>query len=100
MRFPADVPTLTDGVVTLRAHRPDDVPALLEQAVDPLMVQWTTVPVPASEDSAHAYATRVVPEGWTAGTRRGSAAPSSCVTTATAVRRSRTARIRGRAGGG
>ena len=28
MRFPEDVPTLTDGVVTLRAHRADDVPAL------------------------------------------------------------------------
>src|SRR5512139_2602502 len=37
MRFPRDVPTLTDGVVTLRAHTADDVEALYEQAVDSLM---------------------------------------------------------------
>jgi RimJ/RimL family protein N-acetyltransferase len=67
MRFPEDVPTLTDGVVTLRAHREDDVPAVLEQILDPLIVEWTTVPVPATEDSARAFATKIVPEGWHAG---------------------------------
>ena len=38
MTFPDDVPILTDGDVTLRAHRAGDVPALLEQALDPVMV--------------------------------------------------------------
>jgi RimJ/RimL family protein N-acetyltransferase len=67
MRFPDDVPTLTDGVVTLRAHREDDVPALLEQATDPLMVEWTTVPVPSSEDSSRTFATKIIPEAWESG---------------------------------
>ena len=67
MRFPDDVPTLSDGVVTLRAHHEEDVPALLEQATDPLMVAWTTVPVPSSEDSARAFATKIVPDGWESG---------------------------------
>jgi len=44
MPSPPRVPTLTDGTVTLRAHRPDDVPPILEQCRDPLMQRWTTVP--------------------------------------------------------
>jgi RimJ/RimL family protein N-acetyltransferase len=67
MRFPDDVPTLTDGVVTLRAHHEGDVPALLEQATDPETVTWTTVPVPSSEDSSRTFATKIVPEGWESG---------------------------------
>ena len=68
MRFPDDVPNLTDGVVTLRAHHEGDVPALLEQATDPLMVAWTTVPVPSSEDSSRTFATEIIPAGWARGT--------------------------------
>ena len=67
MRFPDDVPTLTDGVVTLRAHREDDVPALEEQAIDPLMIAWTSVPVPSSEDSSRIFATKIIPEAWESG---------------------------------
>ncbi|MGA9749676.1 MAG: GNAT family N-acetyltransferase [Nocardioides sp.] len=67
MRFPEDVPTLTDGVVRLRAHRESDVPALTEQATDPLMVAWTTVPVPSSDDSSRTFATRIIPEAWESG---------------------------------
>jgi RimJ/RimL family protein N-acetyltransferase len=44
--LPAWAPTLTDGVVTLRAHRPDDVDHVVAQCRDPLMQRWTTVPVP------------------------------------------------------
>jgi hypothetical protein len=32
-------PRLTDGIVTLRAHRDDDVPGVLEQSVDPASVR-------------------------------------------------------------
>jgi RimJ/RimL family protein N-acetyltransferase len=39
-------PTLTDGVVRLRAHDLGDVEALLAQCRDPQMQRWTTVPVP------------------------------------------------------
>ena len=67
MRYPQDVPTLSDGVVTLRAHGEGDVPALLEQGLDPAMVRWTTVPVPASEDSSRTFAARIVPRGWETG---------------------------------
>ena len=42
MRFPHDVPTLTDGVVTLRAHGEDDVRGVLEQSTDPVSQAWTT----------------------------------------------------------
>ena len=41
------IPTLTDGVVTLRAHRPDDVEGSMEQSRDPESQRWTTVPVPS-----------------------------------------------------
>ena len=42
----AGMPTLTDGIVTLRAHRFEDVPAVVRQCQDPQMVRWTQVPVP------------------------------------------------------
>jgi RimJ/RimL family protein N-acetyltransferase len=67
VKFPADVPVLTDGVVTLRAHREGDVLPLLEQATDPVMVAWTTVPVPSSEDSSRHFATRIIPAAWESG---------------------------------
>jgi RimJ/RimL family protein N-acetyltransferase len=64
MRFPHDVPTLTDGVVTLRAHSVDDVPAVLEQSLDPVSVAWTTVPVPYTLDDAKRFVTQAMPGGW------------------------------------
>lgn len=62
--FPRDVPTLTDGVVTLRAHTPDDVPALYEQARDAVMLRWTTVPDPSTLETAREFALNVIPDGW------------------------------------
>ena len=64
----AGVPVLTDGVVTLRPHRLDDVDAVHEQCADPVSQQWTTVPVPYTRDDAHFFVTSVVPGGWAAGT--------------------------------
>jgi RimJ/RimL family protein N-acetyltransferase len=46
MDLPAWAPTLTDGVVTLRAHRPQDADAVVAQCRDLEMQRWTTVPVP------------------------------------------------------
>src|SRR3954465_9120817 len=46
MDLPPWAPTLTDTVVTLRAHRPDDAAGVVAQCRDPLMQRWTTVPVP------------------------------------------------------
>jgi RimJ/RimL family protein N-acetyltransferase len=63
-RFPRDVPKLGDGVVTLRAHTADDVEALYQQAVDSVMLRWTTVPDPSTRETARQFATEVVPDGW------------------------------------
>jgi RimJ/RimL family protein N-acetyltransferase len=62
--FPDDVPTLTDGVVTLRAHRPSDAAAVLEQCLDPVSVAWTTVPVPYTHEDAERFLGDRVPAGW------------------------------------
>jgi RimJ/RimL family protein N-acetyltransferase len=61
------VPTLTDGIVTLRAHRDDDVPGVREQSVDPASVRWTTVPTPYGVEDARAFVHEVMPSGWTSG---------------------------------
>jgi len=61
---PASVPTLSDGVVTLRAHREEDVDGVLEQGVDPASVRWTRVPVPYSRDDAKRFVREVMPGGW------------------------------------
>jgi len=49
------VPRLTDGVVTLRAHRPSDVQRSWEQCQDPESIRWTTVPVPYSQADAEEF---------------------------------------------
>ena len=67
VRFPDDVPTLTAGDVTLRAHRPDDGPAVVEQCVDPDSLRWTTVPVGYTIDMAADFVGRMIPEGWESG---------------------------------
>jgi RimJ/RimL family protein N-acetyltransferase len=58
------VPTLTDGTVTLRSHREDDIEGAFEQSRDPLSQQWTTVPVPYTRDHARAFVTERMPRGW------------------------------------
>ncbi|UAL29047.1 GNAT N-acetyltransferase [Nocardioides rotundus] len=68
MRFPEDVPRLTEGQVTLRAHTAEDVPRIVEQCVDPESVAWTTVPVPYARADAETWIGEIVPEGWVADT--------------------------------
>jgi ribosomal-protein-alanine N-acetyltransferase len=64
MAFPDMVPVLTDGDVTLRAHRLSDVDEVVVQCVDPESVRWTTVPAPYERVHAESFVTTVVPEGW------------------------------------
>lgn len=64
-------PTLTDGVVTLRAHRPEDAPGSWEQCQDPLSQRWTTVPVPYSMDDARTFVGELMPKGWADGSEWG-----------------------------
>ncbi|MFY9916141.1 MAG: GNAT family N-acetyltransferase [Nocardioidaceae bacterium] len=64
MEFPADVPTLTDGDVTLRAHRTDDIEAIVEQCTDPVSVEWTTVPHGYTAEMARSFVTDAIPKMW------------------------------------
>ena len=57
-------PTLTDGVVTLRAHAPQDVTGVWEQCQDPLSREWTSVPMPYSREDAERFVNEVCPVGW------------------------------------
>lgn len=61
-------PTLTDGIVTLRPHRPSDVPAVVEQSQDPQSQRWTVVPVPYTRADAEEFVGEMVPRGWADGT--------------------------------
>lgn len=62
--LPTTAPTMTDGVVTLRPHHPDDIDEILVQGTDPVMQQWTTVPVPYERENAVGFATEIMPKGW------------------------------------
>lgn len=64
-------PTLTDGVVTLRAHRASDLPAIVEQSQDPASQRWTIVPVPYTLADAEEYVGEIVPSGWADGSSWG-----------------------------
>lgn len=64
MRFPEDVPVLTDAVVTLRAHTTDDLDAVHDMCQDPEMQRWTTIPVPYLRENAVTYLTQIIPNGW------------------------------------
>ena len=71
------VPELTDGVVTLRAHRDEDVPAIVEQSRDPVSVRWTRVPVPFGPDDARRFVREAMPGGWAADQEWGFAVESA-----------------------
>jgi RimJ/RimL family protein N-acetyltransferase len=71
MTAPTTAPTLTDGVVTLRAHRAEDVPRMVEQCRDPVSIAWTTVPTPYAESDAEEYGLHVLPAGWADGSEWG-----------------------------
>jgi len=64
VNFPDEVPTLTDGTVTLRAHHEGDVQGLYEQATDAEMLRWTTVPDPSTLATARTFATDLIPNSW------------------------------------
>jgi RimJ/RimL family protein N-acetyltransferase len=64
MKFPDDVPTLTNGDITLRAHRLDDAEAAVEQSTDPTSIRWTTVPLNYTLDDARRFVGEIMPGGW------------------------------------
>lgn len=64
MRFPDDVPELTDGAVRLRAPRVDDVAATVEMNSDAETRRWNAVQVPYRVEDARQALTERVPAGW------------------------------------
>ncbi|MDL9936733.1 GNAT family N-acetyltransferase [Gordonia sp. ABSL1-1] len=62
--FPREVPVLTDGVVTLRAHELDDLDRIVEFAADPDTLRWTTIPHPYGRADARRFVFETVPAGW------------------------------------
>lgn len=67
--WPDCVPVIEDTVsgVRLRPHRESDLPAIVEQCIDPDTQRWTTVPIPAggySLDDAREFALGFVPQAW------------------------------------
>ncbi len=58
------VPTLTDGIVTVRAPTDDDIEGSYEQCQDPASQRWTTIPVPYTRDDARRYLRHIIPDGW------------------------------------
>ncbi|HET9649058.1 MAG TPA: GNAT family N-acetyltransferase [Microlunatus sp.] len=70
LHAPADVPVLSDPRrgVRLRAHRLDDLEAIVEQCNDAESIRFTTVPTPYDLGDARAFVTEVVATGWRDGT--------------------------------
>lgn len=71
LSWPMNVPVLSDGVVTLRAHVPADIDAMLEMAQDPDMICWTAIPTPHTREMSEHFAMVHIPSGWNAGTASG-----------------------------
>ncbi|KAA1420576.1 GNAT family N-acetyltransferase [Mumia zhuanghuii] len=67
-RFPDDVPVLTDGRVSLRPHRLDDVDDLVVQCRDIVTLRWTTIPLGYDIAMGTGFVTEMVPDGWRDGT--------------------------------
>jgi RimJ/RimL family protein N-acetyltransferase len=70
MVWPLNVPVLSDGVVTLRAHTPADIDGVFEMANDPVMIEWTSVAIPQTREMTENFVLEVIPRGWDGGTNR------------------------------
>lgn len=66
MPFPDSVPTLTDGVVRLRAHSEHDIDRIVEQCTDPESLRWTQVPRDYTADMAREWIGDIA-KGWDEG---------------------------------
>ncbi|TWE12157.1 GNAT family N-acetyltransferase [Rudaeicoccus suwonensis] len=53
--YPDDVPVLTDGTVTLRAHRDSDIPRIVSNCNDPRTLAWLSLPRPYDETCAREF---------------------------------------------
>lgn len=65
--WPLNVPVLSDGVVTLRAHAAADVDRIIELSTDAEMLRWTPIFSPYRRADAEAYVLAMVPRTWDQG---------------------------------
>lgn len=70
MRFPDDVPTLTSGDVTLRAHRLDDINGIVEQCNDSVSIEFTTAPLGYDAQMGREWVAQSIPAAWRSGKER------------------------------
>lgn len=68
--FPDDVPELTDGAVTLRAHRESDLPRIVEFARDPRTRAGIPLPSPYGMEQAREFLAHVRAT-WESGPKEG-----------------------------
>ena len=61
------IPTLTDGVVTLRPPVEGDIEGVLEQCQDPITQTWASIPSPYTLDDAYIHVAHTMPRGWETG---------------------------------
>lgn len=66
MPFPESVPTLTDGVVRLRAHSALDAERITQQCVDAESLRWTQVPRDYTVEMAQEWVGEIA-KGWDEG---------------------------------
>lgn len=64
MRFPQDVPVLSDGVVTLRAHQESDIDPMYEMTRDADALRWTAIPLDNTREGSRLFATEIMRIGW------------------------------------
>ena len=63
LRWPEEMPTLADALVTLRPWRPSDEADIVEACQDPEIRRWTTVPDPYTPEDARFFVA-MAPEMW------------------------------------
>ena len=66
--FHGSIPTLTDGFVTLRGFRADDVDTIVAIYNDPLILQWSSLPQPYERKHAEGWLD-LNDAGWSDGSR-------------------------------
>ena len=71
MKFPQDVPVLSDGVVTLRAHGEEDLDRVFEMTRDPEALRWTSIPFDNTREDSRHFITRIMKVGWEEKNHRG-----------------------------
>ena len=71
MKFPQDVPVLSDGVVTLRAHGDEDLDRVFEMMRDPEALRWTSIPFDSTREDSRHFITQIMKVGWEEKNHRG-----------------------------